>query len=104
MGIRWHFASPCQPFGNFTPPRRRALASLGFFEGFESRVSVTRCTVMRDHLNLTEARRRAADIARAEATLRAEAAWRDPYSETYARVYDETLAELLTEQETDAVA
>ena len=45
--------------------------------------------------DLAEARRRAADIARAEATLRADAAWRQTYSETFARVFDEELAELL---------
>jgi hypothetical protein len=43
-------------------------------------------------------RRQAVDIARAEATLRAEAAWRDTYTETFARVFDETLAEILAEQ------
>jgi hypothetical protein len=47
--------------------------------------------------------RRAADAARAEATLRADAAWQRTYSETFARVYDETLAELLAEQETEAI-
>ena len=45
--------------------------------------------------DLAEARRQAADIARAEATLRADAAWRQTYSETFARVFDEELAELL---------
>jgi hypothetical protein len=55
-------------------------------------------------IDLLEARRRAADIARAEATLRAEAAWRDTYSETYARVFKETLAELLAEQQPSEAA
>jgi hypothetical protein len=59
---------------------------------------------MRDHLNSTEARRRAADIARAEATLRADAAWRDAHTETFARIYDETLAELLAEQQVSEAA
>jgi hypothetical protein len=54
--------------------------------------------------DLLGARRRAADIARAEATLRAEAAWRDTYSETFARVFDETLAELLAEQQASEAA
>ena len=55
--------------------------------------------------DLAEARRRAADIARAEATLRADAAWRQRrYSAEFSRIYDETLAELLAEQETEAAA
>ena len=54
--------------------------------------------------DLAEARRRAADIARAEATLRADAAWRCTYSETFARVLDETLAELLAEQQVSGAA
>jgi hypothetical protein len=49
-----------------------------------------------------EARRRAADIARAEAVLRADAAWRDVYDATFARVYAEALAELLAERRKDA--
>jgi len=53
---------------------------------------------------LAEARRRATDIARAEATLRADAAWQCTYSETFARVYDETLAELLAEQQAPEAA
>jgi hypothetical protein len=52
-------------------------------------------------ITLAEARRRAADTARDEATLRADAAWQRVYSETtFSRVYDETLAALLAEQET----
>jgi hypothetical protein len=51
-----------------------------------------------------EARRRATDIAREEATLRADAAWQHVYSQTFSRVYDETLAELLAERETGAAA
>ena len=54
--------------------------------------------------NLAEARRRAADIARETATLRADAAWKNTYSATFQQVYDETLAELLAEQETGAAA
>ena len=48
---------------------------------------------------LTEARRRAADNARVEAQLRADAAWQYPYSETFSRIYDETLSALLAEQQ-----
>jgi hypothetical protein len=48
---------------------------------------------------LTNARRRAAEIARAEATLRADAAWRSVYSETFLQAYDQTLAELLADTE-----
>jgi hypothetical protein len=59
---------------------------------------------MRDHLNLTEARRRAADIARETATLRADAAWKNAYSATFQQVYDETLAELLAEQQASEAA
>ena len=47
---------------------------------------------------LTDARRRAADAARAEPTLQTDAAWERAYSETFSRVYDETLRELLAEQ------
>jgi hypothetical protein len=55
--------------------------------------------------NFDEARRRAVDIARAEATLRADAVWQQAYCETFARVFDETLAELLAErQASDAAA
>jgi hypothetical protein len=54
---------------------------------------------------LAEARRRAADIASAEATLRADAAWQQAYSATFSRVYDEALMELLAEhQASDAAA
>jgi hypothetical protein len=53
-------------------------------------------------ISLNEARRRAADTARAEATLRADAAWQNIYSDTFSRVYDATLAELLAELETAA--
>jgi hypothetical protein len=42
---------------------------------------------------LTEVRHRAAD-----------AAWQRVYSETFSRVYDETLAALLAEQEPEAAA
>jgi hypothetical protein len=55
-----------------------------------------------NNIDLLEARQRAVDIARAEATLRADAAWRDTYSETYARVFEETVAELLAEQASEA--
>jgi hypothetical protein len=41
--------------------------------------------------DLLEARRRAADIARETATLRADAAWKNAYSATSQQVYDETL-------------
>jgi hypothetical protein len=51
-----------------------------------------------------EARRRAADIARAEALLRADVAWRRAYSEEFSRIYDQTLAELLAEQKPEAAA
>ena len=51
-----------------------------------------------DHTRLT---RRAADTARAEATLRDDAAWQDVYSETFSRIYGATLAELLAAQEPD---
>jgi hypothetical protein len=44
-----------------------------------------------------EARQRATDIARAEAVIRADAAWRDAYDRTFAHVYAQTLAELLDE-------
>jgi hypothetical protein len=50
-------------------------------------------------IDLLEARRRAADIARESATLRADAAWKNAYSATFQQVYDETLAELLAEQQ-----
>jgi hypothetical protein len=53
-------------------------------------------------LFFAEARRQATDIARAEATLRADAAWQLVYSETFSRVYDETLAELLADQQAAA--
>jgi hypothetical protein len=55
-------------------------------------------------IDLLEARRRAADIARESATLRADAAWENTYSATFQQVYDATLAQLLTEQETGAAA
>jgi hypothetical protein len=42
-----------------------------------------------------KARRRAVDAARAEPTLRADAAWQRTYSETFARAYDDTLTELI---------
>ena len=42
--------------------------------------------------DLAEARRQAVDTARAEATIRADAAWRQTYSETFARVFDKELA------------
>jgi hypothetical protein len=51
---------------------------------------------------LTEARRRAADIA--QASLRADAAWQQVYGETFSRVYDQTLAELLAERPTSEAA
>ena len=54
--------------------------------------------------DLAEARRQAVDIARAEATLRADAAWRYTYSETFSRVFNETLAELLAEQQVSGAA
>jgi hypothetical protein len=57
-----------------------------------------------DRLNLTEARRRAADIARETATLRADAARKNAYSATFQQVYDETLAELLAEQQASEAA
>jgi hypothetical protein len=50
----------------------------------------------------TEARQRATDIARAEATIRADMAWRRVYSEEFSRVYDETLAELLAQSGLEA--
>jgi hypothetical protein len=53
---------------------------------------------------IAEARRSAADTARAEATLRADVAWRRVYSEEFSRVYDETLTDLLAEQGKDAAA
>ena len=49
-------------------------------------------------ITLAEARRLAADTARAEGILRADAAWQRVYNETFSRIYDDTLAELLTEQ------
>jgi hypothetical protein len=49
-----------------------------------------------------KARRRATDIARTEAQLRADAAWQQAYSTTFSRVYDQTLMERLAEQETGA--
>jgi hypothetical protein len=55
-------------------------------------------------LDLTKARRQAVAIARAEALLRADAAWRQTYSEMFARVFDQELTRLLAEQETDAAA
>jgi hypothetical protein len=54
-------------------------------------------------ISLAEARRRAADTARAEATLRADAAWKDVYSNTFSRVFDDTLAELLADQKPEAI-
>ena len=51
-----------------------------------------------------EARQRASDIARAETVLRADAAWRDVYSETFSRIYAETLAELISDQKPEAAA
>jgi hypothetical protein len=59
---------------------------------------------MRSSSFFAKARRRATDIAREEATLRADAAWRLTYSETFARVFDETLAELLAEQRASEAA
>jgi hypothetical protein len=55
-------------------------------------------------IRLAEAHRRAADIARAEALLRADAAWQQTYSETFSKVYYETLVELLAERRKDAAA
>jgi hypothetical protein len=102
---------PCRTVGNLKRHGRGDAASLRLFEGCvcprtkdTATHGISRCRVMRDHLNLTEARRRAADIARETATLRADAAWKNAYSATFQQVYDETLAQLLTEQETDAVA
>jgi hypothetical protein len=54
--------------------------------------------------HLTKARRPAADTAREEARLRADAAWQHVYSETFSRVCDTTLAELLADQGKDAAA
>jgi hypothetical protein len=45
--------------------------------------------------HLADVRRRATDIARDEAVLRADVEWVRVYAEEYSRVYDETLAELL---------
>jgi hypothetical protein len=59
---------------------------------------------MTNRPDLSEMRRRATDIARAEATLRADAAWERAYSETFARVYDETLTELLAAQQVQEAA
>jgi hypothetical protein len=56
------------------------------------------------HVCLAELRRLAADIARAEATLRADAAWQDIYRETFSRIYAEAMAELLAEQASEAAA
>jgi hypothetical protein len=53
-------------------------------------------------ISLAEARRRAGDTARAEATLRADATWQNVYIETFSRIYDETLVELLADQKTEA--
>jgi DNA-binding IscR family transcriptional regulator len=38
---------------------------------------------------------------RAEAQLHADAVWQRAYSETFSRIYDETLAELLAQQTSD---
>ena len=54
--------------------------------------------------DLAEARRQAVDTARAEATIRADAAWRQTYSETFARVFDKELAQLIAEQEVSEAA
>jgi hypothetical protein len=52
-----------------------------------------------------DARRCAADTARAEAVIRADAAWRDTYDRTFARIYTETLVDLLDDQKAwDAIA
>ena len=53
--------------------------------------------------DLAEARRHAADIARAEATLRADAA-ADYLLGSISRVLDETLAELLAGQQVSGAA
>jgi hypothetical protein len=45
-----------------------------------------------------------AEIARAEATIRVDAAWRRVYSEEFSRVYDEELTELLAGHDPDAAA
>jgi hypothetical protein len=61
-------------------------------------------TSSKPELFFAAARRQATDIAHAEATLRADAAWQQHYSETFSRVYDETLAELLAEQQASGEA
>jgi hypothetical protein len=84
------------------PPKTPGRGVARILEGFVSGVSVPGILppiAFRDvgSCVLTEARRRAADIARVEAQLRADAAWQ--YSETFSRIYDETLSELLAEQQ-----
>jgi hypothetical protein len=51
-----------------------------------------------------EARRIAVDVAREAATIRADAAWERTYSDTFDRVYNQILAELLDDPGRGAAA